>query len=246
MKRRDTRRDSLEELFDRNEPENIEGIYYKRKMRIQDQLVFKKKIQSALVPVGYLAFTFHSLHEILDKHELALNIAETVYNYDGESFSMSTNESGLIQREKIKGSVLKRFFEDCYGKTKTVNLVKRSSLGCVMPIVIQKNTESIENDCNLLFFMSACYEKASNDLIKQNSILQRYLVTKGLGCSVIRAVLTITQKRDFFDESNFTKNEKTTKLQIYKICGKKRYDGDDLDPKVAGRGLNERKIREII
>lgn len=97
-----------------------------------------------------------------------------------------------------------------------------------------KTTENIENDSVPKFFVSAALDKAASEGLKSNHVMQRYVVTKGFGCSVIRSVF-------IQNENDVVKKQKTL---VFKLSGKIRYDGEDQkDQKLA---LNERRIKEIV
>jgi len=96
--------------------------------------------------------------------------------------------------------------------------------------MIAKTNEVFENETQPMFFMSACLEKQIAELGKSSFVLQRYIIAKGLGCNVIRAVMTISQRL------------KDSKLAYYRIGSSYRYDGSDLSDK----GLNVKKIESFI
>lgn len=90
-------------------------------------------------------------------------------------------------------------------------------MGCLLPIVMFKTNEGIENESVPKFFVSSALDKASTEGLKTNHIMQRYIVTKGLGCSVIRTLYI----------QNDNEAIKKQKLLVYKLSGTLRYDGED-------------------
>jgi len=68
---------------------------------MSEQITFKKKIRTPLLPLGILNFTWHTFHELLDKQSLKINVPETFYFIDGESYLMLTNEKGMLEKRRV-------------------------------------------------------------------------------------------------------------------------------------------------
>ena len=94
---------------------------------------------------------------------------------------------------------------------------KVSISGCIFPIMIAKTTDVFENDVSLQFFLGSCIDKQQSELGKSTFIMQRYIVSKGLGCSIIRVNLTKEKGETI----------KNSKIQYFRIGSNHRFDGED-------------------
>lgn len=71
----------------------------KRNQKIVEQLSFKKKIRTPLIPIGFLNFTWHAVHEMLEKQsKIMINIPETFYTFEGEPYLVYTNQKGFLEK----------------------------------------------------------------------------------------------------------------------------------------------------
>lgn len=195
--------------------------------------------------MGILNFTFIQLHEMMEKGlKLMMNIPETFYYIDGESFFMHTAENGIINHFKINQQVdSKGLIEKMYQTTKRMQYNKTSMSGCFFPVTIGKSTDLTENDLSLQFFIGSALERVQSEVGKSNFIVQRYIVSKGLGCSLIRATLKKEPHQTL----------KNAKIQFFRIGTPYRYDGEDeiskdYEAKQKGKiqSLNFRKLKAAV
>ncbi|CDW74360.1 UNKNOWN [Stylonychia lemnae] len=213
----------------------LESIFKKRSQKIFEQMCFKKRIKAPLLPIGILNFTWHTVHEIIEKQNLNINVPETFYYLDGECYFMRTNAFGIVEKRKINPQLDSRILvEQLYQTTQKMQKQKVSISGCLFPIMIAKITDVFENDVSLQFFLGSCLDKQQSELGKSTFIMQRYIVSKGLGCNVIRVNLTKEKGVSL----------KNAKLQYYRIGSNHRYDGEDLKDK--DQGMNVKRIQEMI
>ena len=57
-------------------------------------------------------------------------------------------------------------------------------------MAICKNNELFENEVSPQFFISSCYDKCNSELGKASFIIQRYVISKGLGSALLRVKFT--------------------------------------------------------
>ena len=93
--------------------------------------------------------------------------------------------------------------------------------GCLFPITISKQNEVFENDTTLQFFLASSLEKQQQDQGKSNFLMQRYVITRGLGCNVIRVIL----------QRDPAQSLKNAKLTVFRIGSKIRYDAENAKKK---------------
>jgi hypothetical protein len=66
---------------------------------------------------------------------------------------MKTNEKGYVVTKKIDNNELKEFVEKCEHNNRIIQTSKRTENGIILPLVVHKQTDIIDNDIYPKFFI---------------------------------------------------------------------------------------------
>ncbi|OMJ84936.1 hypothetical protein SteCoe_13842 [Stentor coeruleus] len=193
-------------------PKTTEEINKTRNVKLMQSISFKEHHETESIESGLNIFK--TLSDLSQKHEIYLNIPETIIM--GYGFSLPallyTNDKGVLKLQKDINNAHLRIMLDLFEKYRTRN--EKKYIG---PLAIKRDPNSIYN--RILMKQSEIVLEWK-DSYKVNAIIQRFVLSKGMKSSKLR----ISMGND---------------LKIYKIVSKFR---QDLKNDVVSEHKNLKKV----